>query len=163
MQYLAVSTNFGWVLLSWYSGVGQIFSCSVIQGVSFNYHQRNVRSRVSVSNFQVLVSAFVTKSRCGVRRKFSWGGVHSVAYGGHLWLVCAVCDVTIERNIHVSKPPFWRSSLTQYAYILLHVLFILCVIALNINYQRSKLRCQRKINSTLRHSRSWLQKYQAAC
>jgi len=34
----------------------QIFSCSVIQGVSFNYHQRNVRSRVSVSNFQVSVS-----------------------------------------------------------------------------------------------------------
>jgi len=30
----------------------------------------------------------------GVRRKFSWG-VHSVAYGGHLYLVCAVCDVTI--------------------------------------------------------------------
>jgi len=23
------------------------------------------------------------------------GGVHSVAYGGHLYLVCAVCDVTI--------------------------------------------------------------------
>ena len=29
----------------------QIFCCSIIQGVSFNYHQRNVRSRVSVSNF----------------------------------------------------------------------------------------------------------------
>jgi len=23
------------------------------------------------------------------------GGVHSVAYGGHLHLVCGVCDVTI--------------------------------------------------------------------
>jgi len=31
----------------------------------------------------------------GVRRKFSWGRVHSVAYGGHLYLVRAVCDVTI--------------------------------------------------------------------
>jgi len=30
----------------------------------------------------------------GVRRKFPWG-FHSVAYGGHLHLVCAVCDVTI--------------------------------------------------------------------
>jgi len=29
-----------------------------------------------------------------VRRKFSWG-LHSVAYGGHLYLVCAVFDVTI--------------------------------------------------------------------
>ena len=28
----------------------QIFCCSIIQGVSFNYHLRNVRSRVSVSN-----------------------------------------------------------------------------------------------------------------
>jgi len=23
------------------------------------------------------------------------GGLHSLAYGGHLYLVCAVCDVTI--------------------------------------------------------------------
>jgi len=31
----------------------------------------------------------------GVRRKFSWRGFHSVAYGGHLYLVCTFCDVTI--------------------------------------------------------------------
>jgi len=29
----------------------------------------------------------------GARKKFSWG-FHSAAYGGHLHLVCAVCDVT---------------------------------------------------------------------
>ena len=42
-----------------------LFCYCVIQGVSFNYHHRNVRSRVSVSvsNFQVSVSAFMTKSR----------------------------------------------------------------------------------------------------
>jgi len=28
-------------------------------------------------------------------QKFLMGGVHSVAYGGHLHLVCALCDVTI--------------------------------------------------------------------
>ena len=54
-------------LLSWYLAMFQIFCCSIIQLVSFNYHQRNVRSRVSVSvsNFQVSVSvsAFMTKSR----------------------------------------------------------------------------------------------------
>jgi len=37
---------------------------------------------------------------------------HSVANGGHLYLVCAVCDVTIWRHNHVSKPTFWRSLLT---------------------------------------------------
>jgi len=31
----------------------QIFCYSVVHGVSFYYHQRNVRSRVSVSNFLV--------------------------------------------------------------------------------------------------------------
>ena len=41
----------------------QIFHCFIIQGVGFNYHQRNVRSQASVSNFQVSVSAFMTKSR----------------------------------------------------------------------------------------------------
>ena len=40
------------------------------------------------------------------------GGVHSVAYGGHLYLVCAVCDVAIWRHIHVFKSMFWRSLLT---------------------------------------------------
>jgi len=49
-----------------------------------------------------------TAMRSGVRRKFSWEGVHSVGYGGHLYLVCAVCDVTIWRHSHVSKPTFWQ-------------------------------------------------------
>jgi len=47
----------------------------------------------------------------GVRRKFSWGGVHSVVYGGHLCLVSIICDVTIWRHVHVSKPTVWRSFL----------------------------------------------------
>jgi len=47
----------------------------------------------------------------GVRRKFASGRFHSVAYGGHLSLVCGLCEVTIWRHIHVSKPPFWRSLL----------------------------------------------------
>jgi len=41
-----------------------------------------------------------------------WIQRHSVAYGGHLYLVCAVCDVTIWRHIHVSKRAVWRSLLT---------------------------------------------------
>jgi len=40
-----------------------------------------------------------------------YGGVLSMAYGGHLYLVCAVWDVTIWRHIYVSKTTFWRSSL----------------------------------------------------
>jgi len=47
----------------------------------------------------------------GLRRKFSWGGFHSVAYGGHLYLVCGVCDVTIWCHIQVSKPTFSRNLL----------------------------------------------------
>jgi len=52
-----------------------------------------------------------TNCTSGIRRKFAWGGVRSGSYGGHLYLVCAVCDVTIWRHIHVSKPTFWRSLL----------------------------------------------------
>jgi len=44
-------------------------------------------------------------------QKIFMRGFHSVAYGGHLYLVCALCDVTIWRHIHVSKPTFWRSLL----------------------------------------------------
>jgi len=49
-------------------------------------------------------------SHSDVRRKFSWG-VHSVAYDGHLYLVCAVCHVAIWCHNHVSKSTFWRSLL----------------------------------------------------
>jgi len=58
--------------------------------------------------------------------------------GGHLYLVCALCEVTILRHIHVSKSTFWQNLLAHYAYSSTRTLLILCVIALNINYQRYK-------------------------
>jgi len=54
------------------------------------------------------------------------------------------------------------SLLTWHAYSPTHTPLNLCAIALNINYQRSRLGFRLKINSTLRHSSSLLQKYQAA-
>jgi len=45
-------------------------------------------------------------------QKLFMGGFHSVAQGSHLYLVCAVCDVTKWRHSPVSKPTFWRSLLT---------------------------------------------------
>jgi len=80
-----------------------------------------------------------------VRRKFSWG-VHSVAYGDHLYLVCAICDVTIWRHVHVSKPTFWWA--TQYAYSYTRNLLILCVIALN-QYKLSALQVRTSEENTL--------------
>ena len=73
-----------------------------------------------------------------------------MAYGNHLYLVYALCDVTILRHIHVSKPTAWRSLTCWHMHILIHVLtpLILCVNALNINYQRSKLGYHRKIDLT---------------
>jgi len=35
-------------------------------------------------------------------QKIFMRGFIKVAYGGHLYLVCAVCDVTVWRHIHVS-------------------------------------------------------------
>jgi len=39
-------------------------------------------------------------------QKMFMGGFHSEAYGGRLYLLCSVCDITICRHIHVSKPTF---------------------------------------------------------
>jgi len=86
-------------------------------------------------------------------QKIFMGYFYSVACGGHWYLVCADCDVTVWRHIQVSKPTFSRNWLTQYAYSSIRTLN-LCVIALNIHSQRSRLRYRRKINSTLRHSSS---------
>ena len=59
-------------------------------------------------------------------QKIFMGGFHSVAYGGHFYLVCAICDVTIGCHIHVSKLTFWRSLLNN-VHILLHALPIIYV------------------------------------
>ena len=81
---------------------------------------------------------------------FHAGGFHSVAYGGHLYLMCTVGDVTIWRHIHVSKPTFCRSLLTQYAYSSTRISLNFCVIELNINCQRSTLGYRRRIQNYAR-------------
>jgi len=72
------------------------------------------------------------------------GVVLSVEYGGHLYLLFALCDVTIWCHIHLSKPTFWRSLLRYYAYSSTRTPFNLCVMVLNINYQHSRLGYRRK-------------------
>jgi len=63
-----------------------------------------------------LIAQWLEWPNCGSRaqwrtQKIFMGGFHSVAYGGHLFVVCGLCDVTIWRHIHVSRPTFWRSLL----------------------------------------------------
>jgi len=73
--------------------------------------------------------ALVTLLECsGVRRKFSWGVVHSVAYGGHcIW---CVLFVTSQFDVIFMFPNYF------------------------VNCQRSELGYRRNIHSTLRHSSS---------
>ena len=91
-----------------------------------------------------------TVERSSVRRKFSWRGFIQ----WHM-VVISICDVTIWRHVHVSKPKFRRCFLRHY---IMYCIFfythypVLSVIALNIYYQRSKFGYWRKIHSTLRHT-----------
>jgi len=86
----------------------------------------------------------------GVRRKFLWGGGHSVAYGGQMYLVCAIYCVTIWSHIHACQPTFSWNLLTRYACSSTRTPLNLCVIALNTNYQRSRLTIseENKLNVT---------------
>ena len=85
-------------------------------------------------SFSFVHITYSTYNTCSVKcydsmapQKIFMGKVlNSVTYGGHLCLVCAVCDVAIWRHILVSKPKFWRSFLTQ-MHILLHALPFLYV------------------------------------
>ena len=52
----------------------------------------------------------------------------AVAYGGHYYWKCAVCDVTIWRHIHVCKTMFWWSLLTQHAYYSTRTLLTICTV-----------------------------------
>ena len=83
----------------------------------------------------------------------------------HMVVICIWCALFVTSQFDViSMFPNQRFSEVCWhnnAYISTSTPLILCVIALNTNYQRSKLVCRRKMNSTLRHSSSYLQKYQA--
>ena len=95
------------------------------------------------SNFMQLL----LRVHSGVRRKFSWG----ISFSDTCPFVFGVrC---LWRHIYVSKPTFWRSLLTHYAYSSARTLLILCVIALNINHHRSKA----VKHSSLRQSKLQLQ------
>ena len=76
----------------------------------------------------------------------------SGVYGGHFYCLCAVCEVTIWCHILVSKPTFWQSLLTQYAYYFTRTLLVRCftVLCHCIEYQRFNLGDGSKIYSTLR-------------
>jgi len=61
--------------------------------------------------------------------KMFMGGFHSVAYGGHLFVVYGLCDVTIWRHIWrpVSKPTFWRSFVDIiYIFFYTHSPYFMC-------------------------------------
>jgi len=105
-----------------------------------------VNSTTAPSNANSCTADKKTKKQWHTQ-KFFMGSFHSVAYGGHLYLVWAICDVTIRRHVRVSKSTFWRSLLTQYAYSFTRTLHISCVIALNLNYQRYRLGYRRKIHT----------------
>jgi len=82
-------------------------------------------------------------------QKIFMGVFHSLSYGGHLYLLCAICDVKIWRHIHVSKPTLWRSLLTQYAYSSTRTLLILCVIALNMSALQVTISEENTLNATM--------------
>ena len=71
----------------------QIFFCCIIQGVSFYFNHRNVRSWVSASNLQVSVSAFMTKSRS---RLEIWARFRSCIL--YLWLYYQLVNRELSRN-----------------------------------------------------------------
>jgi len=76
--------------------------------IASHFYDKFIKLMNFLELFNIAFTILMT-SASGVRRKFSWG-VHSVAY--QLCLVRAVCDITIRRHIHVSKPTFWQSLLT---------------------------------------------------
>ena len=88
-------------------------------------------------------------------QKIFMGGV---LVQGHMVVICIWCALFVTSQFDVmSMFPYQRFGEVCWhnnAYFSTRTPLISCVIALNVNYQRSKLGYRRKINSTLRHSSS---------
>ena len=81
-----------------------------------------------------------------------------VAYGCHWYRVCAVCDVTLWRQIHISNPTFWRRLLkqcislpTHCPYSLLYNLICHCV-DFKLSAFQLKMQVQNILNATIMQS-----------
>jgi len=88
-------------------------SLLIFEALGLSLHSLLVNPALSVHNLRVSPQKLISQhTLCQWRtQKIFIGGFGSRSYGGHLHLVCAVCDVTIGRHFHVSKPTFWRSLL----------------------------------------------------
>ena len=94
-----------------------------------------------------------TEGPSGVLRKFSWG----VSFSGIWWpFVCGVRFLWLHNLTPYSfvQTNFLAKFVDIYAYSSTPTPLILCVIAPNINYQRSKVGYRRKLNSVLRQRSS---------
>jgi len=66
-----------------------------------------------------------------------------------LLLVIGCCDVTMRRHIHVCKPTFWRSLLTQLAYYFTRTLLTRCCTMCRCNvHELSALQVRRPEQNT---------------
>ena len=73
----------------------------------------NLLQNLRKGGYHICASSFAKRTFRSVACAENFhGGLHSVAYGDHLFLVWCLCDVTIWRHIHVSKPTFWQNLLT---------------------------------------------------
>ena len=75
-------------------------------------------------------------------------GFPSGSYGGHLYLVCAVCNVTIWRHFHVSKPTFWRSLFTWYVYFSTSTPLLYASFHYELSALQVRLSVKNKLNAT---------------
>ena len=77
---------------------------------------------------------------------------------GHMVVICIWCALFVTSKFDVMSmfpnQRFGKVCWQNNAYFSTRTPLISCVIALNVNYQRSKLGYRRKINSTLWHSSS---------
>jgi len=87
-----------------------------LNGVLYTAAQRlRARGPVTVSNYRIFSNLM------SYHAEIFHGGLSFSGIWCSFVLLCAVCDVTLWRHIHVSKPTFWR-SFWHNMHILLHAL-----------------------------------------
>ena len=110
-----------------------------------------------------LIAQWLEWPNCGSRAQWR---TQKIFMGGfirwHMVVICLWCAVFVTSqfdDIFMFPDQRFGEVCWHYMHILLHALPFLCVIALNINYQRSKSGYQRKISSMLRNKSSQLQNF----
>ena len=153
MQLVTMVHSVWITALNWHSTVSNVFIIDLKSTITERNAQHQESNKAPFSAVTWTTQLCSTADQWRTQKIFIGGVVK-----GHMVAICIWCALFVTSLFDLiymfPNQRFGEVCWRNNAYFSTSTPLISCFIALNINYQRFKLGCRRKINSTLLHSSS---------